>query len=132
MMECISDKYRAHNGFKPGFFNEVEKELKKRLHGMTFKEQPNIESKVKNWKEKYGVILDITRLSGFGWNYTTNSIIVDDENVWKEYEKSNSKAKGMNEKAFMYKSWQFLFGRDMAIDEMAEDAAKVEEVVETY
>ncbi|KAI8531644.1 hypothetical protein RHMOL_Rhmol11G0152300 [Rhododendron molle] len=28
MMECISEKYRAHNGFKPGYFNEVEKELK--------------------------------------------------------------------------------------------------------
>ncbi|KAI8551147.1 hypothetical protein RHMOL_Rhmol06G0162400 [Rhododendron molle] len=133
MMECICDKYRAHNGFKPGYFNEVEKELKKRLPGTTLKVQPNIESKVKGWKEKYNVIVDITRLSGFGWNYTTNSIVVDDENVWKEYEKSNNKAKGLNGKSFpMYESWQFLFGKDRATGEMAEDAAEVEEVVETY
>ncbi|KAI8550097.1 hypothetical protein RHMOL_Rhmol06G0077900 [Rhododendron molle] len=132
MMECICDKYRAHNGFKPGYFNEVEKELKKRLPGTTLKAQPNIESKVKGWKEKYNVIVDITRLSGFGWNYTSNSIVVDDENVWKEYEKSNTKAKGLNEKSFpMYESWHFLFGKDRATGEMAEDAAKVEEVVET-
>ncbi|XP_058181315.1 uncharacterized protein LOC131299752 [Rhododendron vialii] len=112
MMECICDKYKAHNDFKPCYFNEVEKELKKRLPRTTLKAQPNIESKVKNWKDKYAVITDITRLSGFGWNHTTNSIVVDDENVWKEYEKSNSKAKGMNGKSFpMYESWQFLFGK---------------------
>ncbi|KAI8539112.1 hypothetical protein RHMOL_Rhmol09G0155700 [Rhododendron molle] len=133
MMESICDKYRAHNGFKPGYFNEVEKELKKILPGTTLKAQPNIESKVKNWKVQYAVILDITRLSGFGWNHTTNSIVVDDENVWKEYEKSNPKAKGLNGKSFpMYESWQFLFGRDRATGELAEDAAEVEEVVETY
>ncbi|KAI8574108.1 hypothetical protein RHMOL_Rhmol01G0328800 [Rhododendron molle] len=91
MMECICDKYRAHNGFKPGYFNEVEKELKKRLPGTTLKAQPNIESK------------------------------------------SNTKAKGLNGKSFpMYESWQFLFGKDRATREMAEDAAEVEEVVETY
>ncbi|KAI8524691.1 hypothetical protein RHMOL_Rhmol13G0168000 [Rhododendron molle] len=133
MMESICDKYRAHNGFKPGYFNEVEKELKKILPGTTLKAQPNIESKVKNWKVQYAVILDITRLSGFGWNHTTNSIVVDDENVWKEYEKSNPKAKGLNGKSFpMYESWQFLFRRDRATGELAEDAAEVEEVVETY
>ncbi|KAI8535951.1 hypothetical protein RHMOL_Rhmol10G0215800 [Rhododendron molle] len=48
MMERISDKYRTHNGFKPNFFNEVEKELRKRLSGTTLKAQPNIESNVKN------------------------------------------------------------------------------------
>ncbi|KAI8569468.1 hypothetical protein RHMOL_Rhmol02G0281800 [Rhododendron molle] len=133
MMESICDKYRAHNGFKPGYFNEVEKELKKILPGTTLKAQPNIESKVKNWKVQYAVILDITRLSGFGWNHTTNSIVVDDENVWKEYKKSNPKAQGLNGKSFpMYESWQFLFGRDRATGELAEDAAEVEEVVETY
>ncbi|KAI8552201.1 hypothetical protein RHMOL_Rhmol06G0247500 [Rhododendron molle] len=132
MMECICDKYRAHNGFKPGYFNEVEKELKKRLSGTTLKAQPNIESKVKGWKEKYALIIDITRLSGFGWNHTTNSIVVDDDNVWKEYEKSNTKAKGLNGKSFpMFESWQFLFGRDRATGDLAEDAAEVEEVVET-
>ncbi|KAI8542478.1 hypothetical protein RHMOL_Rhmol08G0140800 [Rhododendron molle] len=133
MMESICDKYRAHNGFKLGYFNEVEKELKKILPGTTLKAQPNIESKVKNWKVQYAVILDLTRLSGFGWNHTSNSIVVDDENVWKEYEKSNPKPKGLNGKSFpMYESWQFLFGRDRATGELAEDAAEVEEVVETY
>ncbi|KAI8564066.1 hypothetical protein RHMOL_Rhmol03G0154100 [Rhododendron molle] len=129
MMECISEKYRAHNGFKPGFFNEVEKELKKKLAGTTLKAIPNIESKVKNWKKMFSLILDITRISGFGWNYATNSIQVDSDDVWKEYEKSNPKAKGMNGKAFpMFESWQFLFGRDRAIGEVAEDAAELDDV----
>ncbi|KAI8534250.1 hypothetical protein RHMOL_Rhmol10G0075300 [Rhododendron molle] len=129
MMECISEKYRAHNGFKPGYFNEVEKELKKKLPGTTLKAVPNIESKVKTWKKMYALILDITRISGVGWNYATNSIQVDSEDVWKEYEKSNTKAKGMNGKAFpMYESWQFLFGRDRATGEGAEDAAELDDI----
>ncbi|KAI8534658.1 hypothetical protein RHMOL_Rhmol10G0107100 [Rhododendron molle] len=97
MMECICDKYRAHNGFKPGYFNEVEKELKKRLLGTTFKAQPNIG--------------------------------VEGEGVEG---KSNSRAKGLNGKSFpMYESWQFLFGKDRATGDLAEDAAEVKEVVET-
>ncbi|KAI8531811.1 hypothetical protein RHMOL_Rhmol11G0165100 [Rhododendron molle] len=56
MTECISEKYRAHNGFKPGYFNEVEKELKKKLPGTTLKAVPNIESKVKLWKKMYSLI----------------------------------------------------------------------------
>ncbi|XP_058209908.1 uncharacterized protein LOC131322564 isoform X2 [Rhododendron vialii] len=129
MMECICDKYRGQPGFKPGYFNEVKKELRKKLPGTTLKAQPNIESKVKNWKEKYSLIFDITRISGFGWNYATNSIQVDSQEVWNEYEKIHPKAKGMNGKAFpMYESWQILFGRDRATGEIAEDAAELDDV----
>ncbi|KAI8531643.1 hypothetical protein RHMOL_Rhmol11G0152200 [Rhododendron molle] len=77
----------------------------------------------------YALILDITRISGFGWNYATNSIQVDSDDVWNEYEKSNPKAKGINGKAFpMYESWQFLFGRDRATGEGAEDAAELDDI----
>ncbi|XP_058223607.1 uncharacterized protein LOC131333213 [Rhododendron vialii] len=99
------DTWKAHNGFKSGFYVEIEKGLQKLLPGTTFKAQPNIESKIKYWKEKYGHIADMIRLSGFAWNYETNSIEVDSEDVWKEYEKFNPKVKGMNGKAFsMYES----------------------------
>ncbi|KAH7840644.1 hypothetical protein Vadar_019644 [Vaccinium darrowii] len=90
MMDCISDKFRADNGFKSGFFVAVEKELQKLLPGTTLKANPNIESKVKNWKEKYGVIADAIRISGFQWNFVTQSIEVDDESIWEEYEKDRA------------------------------------------
>ncbi|KAI8538775.1 hypothetical protein RHMOL_Rhmol09G0130000 [Rhododendron molle] len=69
----------------------------------------------------------INHLSGFAWNHATNSIEVDSEDVWKEYEKFNPKVKGMNGKAFpMYESWQILFGIDKATGDFAEDAADLD------
>ncbi|XP_057495691.1 uncharacterized protein LOC130780692 [Actinidia eriantha] len=122
MMDCVCDKFRAENGFKAGFFVAVEKELPKLLPGTTLKANPNIESKVKNWKEKYGIIADAIRISGFNFNYSTQSIEVDDESVWEEYEKVHKGAKGMNGKRFpMFEQWQILFGKDRATGEFAED-----------
>ncbi|KAF7133206.1 hypothetical protein RHSIM_Rhsim09G0193500 [Rhododendron simsii] len=129
MLDAVSENetWKAHNGFKSGFYVEVEKGLQKLLPGTTLKAQPNIESKVKFWKEKYGHIADMIRLSGFAWNHATNSIEVDSEDVWKEYEKFNPKVKGMNGKAFpMYESWQILFGIDRATGDFAEDAADLD------
>ncbi|KAF7153494.1 hypothetical protein RHSIM_Rhsim01G0203500 [Rhododendron simsii] len=129
MLDTVIEKemWKAHNGFKSGFYVEIEKGLQKLLPGTTLKAQPNIESKVKYWKEKYGQIADMIRLRGFAWNHETNSIEVDSEDVWKEYEKFNPKVKGMNGKAFpMYESWQILFGIDRATGDFAEDAAELD------
>ncbi|KAH7863302.1 hypothetical protein Vadar_015935 [Vaccinium darrowii] len=104
MLDCLCDKYKADNGFKAGYFVLVEKELQKALPGTTLKTQPNIESKVKNWKKKYGVIADTIKLSGFSWNYGTKSIEVDNESVWEAYEK------------------------DRATDDFAEDPAEIQDV----
>ncbi|KAF7146363.1 hypothetical protein RHSIM_Rhsim04G0142600 [Rhododendron simsii] len=129
MLDAISknETWKAHNGFKSGFYVEVEIGLQKLLPGTTFKAQPNIESKVKFWKEKYGHIADMIRLSGFAWNHATNSIEVDLEDMWKEYENFNPKVKGMNGKAFpMYESWQILFGIDRATGDFVADAADLD------
>ncbi|KAI8560799.1 hypothetical protein RHMOL_Rhmol04G0283900 [Rhododendron molle] len=129
MLDVVTEKetWKAHNGFKAGFYVEIEKGLRKLLPGTTLKAQPNIESKVKYWKEKYGQIADMIRLSGFAWNHETNSIEVDSEDVWKEYEKFNPKVKGMNGKAFpMYESWGILFRIDRATGDFAEDAAELD------
>ncbi|KAI8539035.1 hypothetical protein RHMOL_Rhmol09G0150100 [Rhododendron molle] len=129
MLDAVPEKetWKAYNGFKSGFYIEVEKGLQKLWPGTTLKAQPNIESKVKFWKVTYGHIADMIRLSGFAWNHATNSIEVDSENVWKEYEKFNPKVKGMNGKTFaMYASWQILFGIDRATGDFAEDATDLD------
>ncbi|KAH7861439.1 hypothetical protein Vadar_026205 [Vaccinium darrowii] len=69
ILDVICDKYQADNGFKAGYFVLIEKELQKALPGTTLKAQPNIESKMKNWKEKYGIIANAIKLSGFAWNH---------------------------------------------------------------
>ncbi|KAI8552347.1 hypothetical protein RHMOL_Rhmol06G0259600 [Rhododendron molle] len=54
--ELVGEKWRADNGFRGGFFNHVEKELKKFLPGTTLKANPHIDSKAypKKAKNMYG------------------------------------------------------------------------------
>lgn len=128
MLEEFKDgvKWRAENGFRSGFFGAVEVLFHKMFPGTTIRANPNIESKVKNWKEKYGLLADMQRLSGFGWNHDTYSVIVDSEDVWEDYVKFHPKASGMNGRSFpMYPSWQTLFGKDRATGELAEDPPEV-------
>ncbi|KAH7854945.1 hypothetical protein Vadar_019447 [Vaccinium darrowii] len=128
MLEEFKDgvKWKAGNGFKSGFFGAVEVLFHKMFPGTTIRANPNIESKVKNWKEKYGLLADMQRLSGFGWNHDTHSVVVDSEDVWEDYVKFNPKANGMNGRSFpMYPSWQILFGKDRAIGDLAEDPPEI-------
>ncbi|KAH7841013.1 hypothetical protein Vadar_024503 [Vaccinium darrowii] len=132
MLEEYKDgvKWKAKNGFKSGFFGAVETLIHKMLPGTTIRATPNIESKVKNWKEKYGLLADMQRLSGFSWNHDTNAIIVDLPDVWDDYVKFHPKANGMNGKAFpMFQQWQVLFGKDRATGEMAEDPPEIRDDV---
>ncbi|GFZ20129.1 hypothetical protein Acr_28g0008340 [Actinidia rufa] len=123
MLDCLGDKWKGHNGFKPRFFTVVEKELRKTIAGTTLRAKPNIESKVKGWKEKYGLLADMIRISGFAWNHVRQCVDVDDTTVWEEYERTHKGVSGMNGKAFpMFEDWQTLFGHDRATGEMAEDA----------
>ncbi|KAH7855297.1 hypothetical protein Vadar_023392 [Vaccinium darrowii] len=136
LLACMLDefkdgvKWKAENGFKSGFFGAVEILLHKMLPGTNIRATPNIESKVKNWKEKYGLLADMQRLSGFSWNHDTNAIIVDSPDVWEDYVKFHPIANGMNGKAFpMFQQWQVLFGKDRATGEMAEDPPEIRDDV---
>ncbi|GAB2300069.1 hypothetical protein Dimus_034110 [Dionaea muscipula] len=47
MIKEISDKWTVENGFQPGFFILLEKDLEKVLPGSNLKASPHIESKVR-------------------------------------------------------------------------------------
>ncbi|XP_058179074.1 uncharacterized protein At2g29880-like [Rhododendron vialii] len=125
LMKCmvteIDDKWRAENGFKPGFFTVLEKEMDKVMPESKLKASPHIDSKVKYWRQTYAKITDILKLSGFGWDHVNKRIEVDDE-VWKIYEEAYPrKAKEVGGKRFPYfEDWEFLFGKDRANGEGAE------------
>ncbi|KAH7847025.1 hypothetical protein Vadar_020973 [Vaccinium darrowii] len=128
MLEEFKDdvKWKAKNDVKSGFFRAVEILLHKMLPRTTIRATPYIESKIKNWKEKYGLVANMQRLSGISWNHEINSVVVDSPNVWDEYVKFHSKANGMNGKAFpMFPQCQILFGKHKAPSEMTEDPAEI-------
>ncbi|XP_058217311.1 uncharacterized protein LOC131328380 [Rhododendron vialii] len=121
MVTEMCDKWKAENGFKPGFFTLVEKEMDKVMPESKIKASPHIDSKVKYWRKTYAKLTDILKLSGFGWDHVNKRIEVDDE-VWKIYEEAYpQKAKEVGGKRFPYfEDWEFLFGKDRANGEGAE------------
>ncbi|GFS37529.1 hypothetical protein Acr_00g0052480 [Actinidia rufa] len=129
MIAEFSDKWSADNGFKPGFFSLVEKQLEKVLPESHLKVEPHIESKVKYWRQMYSKVFDILHLSGFGWDYTNKKVEVV-QSVWDEYEKAHpKKAKEVYGKIFpYYDDWAILFGKDRATGAGAEDPTQMEQV----
>ncbi|GFY84290.1 hypothetical protein Acr_03g0010640 [Actinidia rufa] len=129
MLDEFSDKWSADNGFKPGFFSSVEKQLEKVLPESHLKVDPHIESKVKYWRQTYNKVFDILQLSGFGWDHTNKKVEVE-KSVWDEYEKAHpKKAKEVYGKTFpYYDDWAILFGRDRATGAGAEDPTQMEQV----
>ncbi|KAI8543376.1 hypothetical protein RHMOL_Rhmol08G0212500 [Rhododendron molle] len=91
LMKCIlneeGDRWKSENGFRTGYFTHLQKELQKVLPGCTLKANPHIDSKFKHWKTIWARLVDITGLSGFGWDAVNNRIDVE-QPIWNEYEKS--------------------------------------------
>ncbi|KAI8572919.1 hypothetical protein RHMOL_Rhmol01G0238400 [Rhododendron molle] len=89
MINEVSEKWEWHaeNGFRPEFFTHCEVELAKVLLDANVKANPEIDSKVRYWKQTYHKILDITSLGGMSWDHTNKCIVVDDLTMWAEYEK---------------------------------------------
>ncbi|KAL0342583.1 UNVERIFIED_CONTAM: hypothetical protein Scaly_1920900 [Sesamum calycinum] len=75
---------------------------------------PHISFKIHVWKKIYASIADILARSGFGWNETTQTIVVSDE--------INPSAKTLRFKSFpYYPTWTEIFRKDRATREQAED-----------
>ncbi|KAI8568457.1 hypothetical protein RHMOL_Rhmol02G0201000 [Rhododendron molle] len=77
MLNEEGEKWKSENGFRMGYFTHLQKELQKVLSGCNFKANPHIDSKVKHWKSIWARIVDITGLSGFGWDVVNNRINVE-------------------------------------------------------
>ncbi|KAI8530874.1 hypothetical protein RHMOL_Rhmol11G0093600 [Rhododendron molle] len=81
LMKCMlneaGDKWKAENGFKKCYFTHLDKELQKVLPGCNLKANPHIDSKVRHWKSVWARFVDITGLSGFGWDVVNKRIDVE-------------------------------------------------------
>ncbi|KAI8538742.1 hypothetical protein RHMOL_Rhmol09G0127500 [Rhododendron molle] len=126
LMKCMlseeAERWKAENGFKTGYVTHLEKELREVIPGCTLKTHPHIDSKVRYWKSLWAKIVDITNLSGFGWDNVNKHIDVE-QTVWDAYEKAHpQKVKNLYGKSFPYfDDWCVLFGKDRATGAAAED-----------
>ncbi|PIN23479.1 hypothetical protein CDL12_03796 [Handroanthus impetiginosus] len=73
------------------------------------------------WKKNHASLVSMISRSGFGWNESTNIIIVEDS-IWDNYVKVDPNARTMRYKSFpLYPSWYKIFGKDRATGEHIED-----------
>ncbi|XP_058202615.1 uncharacterized protein LOC131317052 [Rhododendron vialii] len=110
--------------FKAGFYGECEKRIIRAFPGTNLRAHPHIDSKIKAWRKQYHLLQDMLKLSGFGWDDTEKMILVDSDDVWENFVRSHSDAKGMRNKPHPYfEEWLHLFGNDRANGDLAEGPA---------
>lgn len=80
-------KFKAENGFKPGFLNYVEEKLQVSLPNSGLKAKPHIESRIKTLKKDFAIIYDMlngSNTSGFGYD-PIKKCITAEKAVWDTY-----------------------------------------------
>ncbi|KAL7210786.1 hypothetical protein ACSBR2_013790 [Camellia fascicularis] len=128
---CNDPKWKVDNGqFKSGFYGELEKRIVMTFPGSDLHACPHIESKIKIWRKHYGLLYEMTKLSGFGWNNTEKMVLVDSDDVWENFVRRQPSASSMRNKSFpYYEDWLVLFGKERATGELAEDPADAVEAI---
>ncbi|KAI4319438.1 hypothetical protein MLD38_033035 [Melastoma candidum] len=125
-------KYKADRGFKPGFFDAVERAMRLKLPESGIKARPHIESRLKTLEDHFNIVLDMMEStkksnSGFGWDPIMKCVTAP-KNVWDEYLQSHKKAAKFREKPFpYYEEFRTIFGVDRANGNETVDFAAAEE-----
>ncbi|GFP79459.1 hypothetical protein PHJA_000089400 [Phtheirospermum japonicum] len=110
--------WKADNGFKAGYAFILEKHIGQHFPDTDIKAEPYITSKMHVWKKSYGSLSLMQSRSGFGWNDSSNTIMVDREDIWDEHVKFDPNCKSMRYKTWPYfKDWIEIVGKDRATGE---------------
>ncbi|KAK9052720.1 hypothetical protein SSX86_029350 [Deinandra increscens subsp. villosa] len=130
---CQSGWKRDNNIFRSGYTSVLEKELKSKLPGCNLKASPHIESRLKTLKKHCDAITDMKDAFGIEWRSTDCTLICYDDDVWEDWVKDHSDAKGLRNKPFpYYDELCLIFGRNRGNQKIVEDASDGNRVVETY
>lgn len=87
LKDIVVAGWKADNGFKTGYLNALEQHLLARFPDSDLRGEPHIHSKIHVWRKNYGSLTTMLSRSGFGWNESSCTIDVPDEQVWAEYVK---------------------------------------------
>uniref|UniRef100_A0A5B7BF87 Myb/SANT-like domain-containing protein n=1 Tax=Davidia involucrata TaxID=16924 RepID=A0A5B7BF87_DAVIN len=123
-------KHRADNGFKPGFYGAVEKELNVKLPDAGIRAKPHIESRIKTMKKDFNIVYDMIygpNTSGFGWDADKKCVVAEPP-VWEDYIKSHKGAAQFKNKPLPhFEELLIIFGKDRATGRNAQTPADVVE-----
>ena len=103
--------YNAEGGFKPGFFNALERILSVSLPQSRIKADLYIKSRVKTLKGHFAIVHDMlygSNTSGFGYNNITKSVIAG-KPVWDAYIQVNFSLLSLSLSSFMLAKYSICF-----------------------
>jgi len=75
LLELSADpQWKAEGNFKSGYLVKLEEMMNAKCPGSGLKAYPHIDSKTKWFRDKYNVLMEMFRTSGFTWDDTTKMI----------------------------------------------------------
>ncbi|KAL2904700.1 ATP-dependent RNA helicase mak5 [Bienertia sinuspersici] len=78
LLEMSNDlSWKADGNFKSRFRNKLEEKLNEKFLGCGLKTNPHIDLKINWFKDKYNVLTDMFRTSGFSWNEEKKMILCE-------------------------------------------------------
>ncbi|PIN11094.1 hypothetical protein CDL12_16310 [Handroanthus impetiginosus] len=110
LKDAVAVCWKCENGFRTGYLGILERHMLTTFPGTDIRVDPHIHSKIHVWKKNHASQVSMMSRSGFGWNESTNMIIVEDS-IWDTYVKSFP----------LYPLWCEIFGKDRAAGEHTED-----------
>uniref|UniRef100_A0A8R7JW30 Myb/SANT-like domain-containing protein n=1 Tax=Triticum urartu TaxID=4572 RepID=A0A8R7JW30_TRIUA len=104
---------RAQNGWKPHVYTAVVKNVRAKCNVDITKE--NVISRCKTIDRHYVNVSKMLSTSGFGWDWIHNKLMVDSEDVWRNYVKANKDAACYRHKVIKFwDSISLVFSKDHA------------------
>ena len=90
LLELSADpQWKAEGNFKSGYLVKLESIMNAKFSGCGLKANPHIDSKTKWFRDKYNVLSEMFRTSGFGWDDETKMIKCERQS-YDEFCKVNS------------------------------------------
>ncbi|KAI3501813.1 hypothetical protein L1887_29838 [Cichorium endivia] len=130
---CQTGWKRDNNIFRSGYTTVLEKELKSKLPGCNLKASPHIESRLKTLKKHCDAITDMKDAFGIEWKSADCTLICYDDDVWEDWVKDHSDAKGLRNKPFpYYDELCVIFGKTRGNHKSVEDASNGNKTLAVY
>ncbi|KAG6400215.1 hypothetical protein SASPL_137040 [Salvia splendens] len=115
LLELVARGWKSDNGFRAGYQQKVEDDIRKEFPNSDIKGNPHISSKITAWKKNYNSLRDILSRSGVGFNVNNDYKIDIDDDQWAQVVAADKDAKFMRYKSWPYwEAWQCIFGKDRA------------------
>lgn len=87
LKDLIARGWKADNGFRGGYHQKIEAEMRREFPGTDIKANPHIQSKIHTWKKSYGSLSQILSASGVGFNLNGDYKIDVDDQQWDQIAK---------------------------------------------